>query len=131
MIWFDRYRDPILAANCALLMMALHFAFVIVMGGNPITPELYGPAVYVIPALVWAGAQMGGALVSILGVLIDGKLGGLFLAVGSLIQFAFYLYLAVAGSMAAQGVVVTAGSLWLTAPMAFACCVAGFGRLMK
>ncbi len=34
------------------------FAAVVAMGGSPITPEIYGPLVYALPAWAWVAIQM-------------------------------------------------------------------------
>lgn len=55
---FDRLKDA------AGLFMALGgvaasiFGIVVLKGGSPVTPELYGPLVYAVPAWSWVVVQM-------------------------------------------------------------------------
>lgn len=53
------------------LIMAVSFAVDVAVGGSPITPEIYGPWVYAIPALVWVAIQASAAVLGILGVLMQ------------------------------------------------------------
>lgn len=86
------------------------FAFTVICwsGGSPVTPELYGPSVYAIPAVAWGMTQT--AL---------GALCALFLVTGWVVplaatSFLSMLYYAALGSMAIrapQGTLVAVGAV--------------------
>jgi hypothetical protein len=54
---FEQHRPAmgIFFASCAV--MALIFGSVVLYGGTPVRPEVYGPVVFAIPALAWASTQ--------------------------------------------------------------------------
>ena len=56
--------------NLSMLLMATDFGSVIATGGSPIDADQYGEAIWAVPALVWAGWQMGGGLLGIIGCVI-------------------------------------------------------------
>ena len=127
--WLIRYWAALALGHGALLMMALHVGLVVGLGGSPITPELYGPAVYAIPALYWVAAQIGGALVSLFGALRGGRWGAVLLVIGGCISIPFFALLAAASSMAGQGVIVNAGAVWIVLPFTILSLIAGIGGL--
>lgn len=127
--WLERYWPIFAIWHCGLAMMALHFGVTVLLGGSPVTPELYGPAVYAIPAIVWAGAQFGGAAISCAGAMMGRRGAGLLLAGGSL-SLPFYAFLAAASSMSGQGVIVTAGAIWVVLPTVIASIIAAMGAIV-
>ena len=128
-MWINRYGPAIAAFHSGLLLLALYFGWVVIAGGSPVTPELYGPAVYAIPAIVWAGGQTVGAGLSVLGAVIGGRWGGVSLILGSLVSIAFYGFLAAAASLAAQGTLVQGACMTLTTPGAVLSLIAGVGAV--
>jgi len=61
----NRHGPAMAIFFAACLIMALIFGAVVLSGGSPVRPEFYGPLVYAVPALVWAGTQ---ALLSAMGL---------------------------------------------------------------
>ena len=55
---WDRYRPIIAVWGFATSIMGFIFGMPILWHGSPITPDLYGSAVYEIPALVWCAYQI-------------------------------------------------------------------------
>jgi hypothetical protein len=127
--WLVRYWAALAFGHGALAMMALHIGLVVALGGSPITPELYGPAVYAVPAVYWVAAQITGAGVSICGALIGGRRGAWLLVAGGCISIPFFALLAAASSMAGQGIIVNAGAVWLVLPFSIISTIAGVGGL--
>ena len=117
---FERYGPAIALFHFGCLAMALSFGIVVIKGGSPVTPELYGPRVYAIPALVWASVQVGGSTLGGLGAVMGGKLGAAICLMGSSIAALMYCTLAALALEAVQGTLVAAGSMFLTAPLSVA-----------
>jgi len=114
---FERYGPAIALFHFGCLAMALSFGIVVIKGGSPVTPELYGPRVYAIPALAWASVQIGGSALGGLGAVIGGKLGAAVCLMGSSIAALMYCTLAALALEATHGTLVAAGSMFLTAPL--------------
>ena len=114
---FERYGPAIAMFHFGCLAMALSFGIVVIKGGSPVTPELYGPRVYAIPALVWASVQVGGSTLGGLGAVMGGKLGAAICLMGSSIAALMYCTLAALALEATHGTLVAAGSMFLTAPL--------------
>lgn len=53
------------------VMMALGFGIDVLNGGSPITPEIYGPWAYSIPALAWIGFQAAVGITGIASVVLQ------------------------------------------------------------
>lgn len=129
MNWIDRYGPAFMAFHGGLLLLALYFGWVVVAGGSPVTPELYGPAVYAIPAIVWAGGQTVGAGLCVIGAALGGRSGGWCMIIGAMVSVAFYGFLAAAASLAAQGTLVQGACMTLTTPGAVLTLIAGVGAV--
>lgn len=99
-----------------LFMIGAHFGRVVMSGGAPVTPELYGPAVFAIPALVWASGQIGSHGLIMVGLIRWGAIGQWLVIIGGLGAALFHSFLAYFGSLASQGTLVHAASIYLTAP---------------
>jgi len=112
----DVMRLAVAVFHGLLMVMAAIYGGVSWANGSPVTAELYGPAVYAVPALVWAGGQIGGAVLSILGALIWGRVGMFVMAFGGVLSLAFYGALAALSSYTAQGLIAQAGALGVGAP---------------
>lgn len=70
MIW-TRYRWTVLLFNAGAILQSLLFGAIVLAGGSPVTPELYGPIVYAVPALVWIGAQLSLGVIAVFGAATD------------------------------------------------------------
>lgn len=113
----DRYAPAIGAFFLGLMFMALDFGAVVLSGGSPITPEVYGHAVYAIPAVSWVGIQITFCVLGMLGVLASGCLRSwLFIIGGSgcLLLFSMFAIMALG---APQGSVLAAGSRSFVCPL--------------
>lgn len=126
---FERYRYAFAAVHLGFTLMAVHFGASVWFGGSPITPELYGPAVYAMPAIAWAAVQIVGAGTAAAGSIIGGRAGAFGLLFGGCLTLPFYAFLGVAASMAGQGVIVTAGCLWVAAPCSVLSIIAAWGAI--
>ena len=126
-----RYWPVIAGFHAGMLAMALHFGAVVLLGGSPIGADLYGPVVHAVPALVWVAIQASGSLMAMVGAILRNKIGGAMLLVGSVIVAILYGFFAAAASMAAQGVLLHAGSIYLCVPGALFSATAAIGELRK
>lgn len=54
---FDQHRPAIAVFFAATAVMAAIFGGVVIYGGTPVRPEVYGPVVFAIPAMAWASVQ--------------------------------------------------------------------------
>lgn len=70
MIW-SRWRWAILLFYLGSIAQAAVFGSVVMAGGSPVTPELYGPLVYAVPALAWVAAQVFLAALAVAGAALD------------------------------------------------------------
>lgn len=113
----ERYSPAIAVFHAALALMAAHFAFVVWWGGSPITPELYGPAVYNFPALAWCGVQFLGAAVAAFGACSRRPI---VMAIGACLSAVVYSGFAAMAAGAAQGTIVQAASMWVGMPLSVA-----------
>lgn len=97
MTTFDRYRPAMALFFAAPLIMALIFGGVVLYGGTPVRPELYGPLIFAIPALVWVAAQ-----VTFSGLAVAGCAGGWpkLAATGAMLLAALFQFFAVAAILA-------------------------------
>ncbi len=102
--------------NFSLILMAMDFGTVVLAGGSPITPEQYGPGVYAVPALAWAGIQLTGAALGTVGAVIvaaEGRawrLGAFACGLGNMILACLFLVFAVLSRNAPEGLLVHAMS---------------------
>ena len=112
----DQYWKVIVLFNLGLLAMSVHYGYSVFRGGSPITPELYGPAIMAVPALVWAGLQLVGSIASIFGAWLRDRRGAILLIVGSVASCALYGFFAVAASMQAEGLWLMAANLYISLP---------------
>lgn len=128
---FERYGPAIAMFHFGCLAMALSFGIVVLKGGSPVTPELYGPRVYAIPALAWAGFQICGSALGGLGAVIGGRLGAAICLMGSSIAALMYCTLAALALEAPHGTLVASGSMFLTAPLSVVSAVVSGRFLLK
>lgn len=64
---FHRYAPAMAVFFGAALVMASIFGSVVIWGGSPVSPELFGPIVYAFPAIVWAGLQVAFSAIAMIG----------------------------------------------------------------
>lgn len=114
---FERYAPAIAMFHFGCLAMAIYFGVVVMKGGSPVTPELYGPRVYAIPALVWASVQIAGSALGGIGAMIGNRVGATICLLGSSLSALMYCTLAALAMEATQGTLVASGSMFLTAPL--------------
>lgn len=127
--WLTRYGPLISFFHLLLAFVALHFAVTLAIGGSPMTPEIYGPAVYAIPAWVWAGVQVIAEIIASVGAAIRGRKGAAMVISGCVIILPFYALLGAAASLTGQGTIVTAACLWLLMPASVFSVIAGIGAI--
>lgn len=127
--WLDRFWPVIAAGHLALAAIALHFGAVTLAGGSPMTPEVYGPAVYAVPALAWAGGQAGAELLAALGAALRGRAGAVMLILSGCFILPTYGFLAAVANLTGEGVIVAAACLYLTMPFSVFSIVVGIGGL--
>lgn len=127
--WRDRYGPAFAAYHLGLFMMAVHFGVSMWVGGSPVTPELYGPAVYYIPALCWAGVQMFGALTAALGSIIKSKYGPTLMVLGGSLSFLVYSTFVILAQRAEQGTIVQAAGIWCACTGSVLTILAGLGAI--
>lgn len=109
---------PILALfHLGLLLMAMAFGAQVLTYGTPITPELYGPYVYAIPAMMWVSIQSVASLSAFVGAVMGGKIGAGLAAIGGFASAILYSGFAIMALAADSGTLVASGSLFITAPM--------------
>lgn len=65
--YFERFAPVFVAIFAGPIAMAIWFAAVVMRGGSPITENVYGSAVYEIPALYWSAAQIALCLPAVIG----------------------------------------------------------------
>jgi hypothetical protein len=58
MSYFERLSPAIATFYALMVMPAVHLMVMAAAGGSPVSPELYGPLVYALPAWAWAAMQI-------------------------------------------------------------------------
>lgn len=96
---------------------ALALTFRTMQHGSPVTPELYGPLVYAIPAFVWFAAQMLSSIICVIGAWFGGRWGMRIVIVGGAAQSIVFGFFAKAAGDASLGVIVQTGSLYHAVPL--------------
>jgi hypothetical protein len=120
MTQFERFAPILALFHLGLLLMAQAFGFQVLKSGSPITPELYGPYVYAIPALVWVSIQTVSSSAAFIGAVMGGRVGATLCALGAFASGTLYSGFAIMSLAAESGTLVASGSLFVTAPMSFA-----------
>jgi hypothetical protein len=102
-------------------LMGWAYLSIILRGENPVTEDLFGPAVYAIPGWFWAVYQGAFGTMAATGAAVGGAGGAKMAAVGSsALALEFGLFAAIAGE-AAQGTIIVIGSAFVTLPGAIVC----------
>ena len=117
---FERFAPAIATFYIGMAGVAVAFGSVVLRGGAPVTPELYGPAVYAIPALAWVAVQLLGSLMAAAGAIKGGYLGAWICVAGSAVSTVLHATFAVLSQMAEHGTLLSAGSVFLTTPLSAA-----------
>ena len=105
---FWRYRPVICLWGASCATMGTIFAVPVFLGGSPVTPDLYGPTVYAIPALVWCAFQIfAGILVMVGATARIPLIAAVGLTLLALEFFGFGLF----GALQTQGGVVVSGAI--------------------
>jgi hypothetical protein len=118
---FERARPYIAAFEISTTAMAAWFGADVWMGGSPITPELYGPAVYAINAWYWIIGQAVCGLMAFAGCWIYARkprkewrwltaIG----CTGTALEMSLFAALALGH---AQGIIVQAGATTIMTPL--------------
>lgn len=126
---FDRCRYVYALTMFGFFGVAISFTITIAQGENPVTPELYGPAVYAVPALFWSLTQAATCMVSAIGCAMGGKSGALVSVVGAAPAFLLFVLLWVLSLEAEQGTLVVAGTRTICVPMTSLVLIASFRRV--
>lgn len=106
--------------------MSLHFIAVVLTGERPVTIQVYGPAVHVLPAIGWASVQLIAHGLCLIGSL---KRWPLFLVAGGVPAMCLHASFASMAALAEQGTLLQAGALWLSLPISICTVFAGIGGL--
>ena len=115
----DRYGPAIVMLFSGLTLIAFQFGAIVTKGGSPVTPELYGPAVYAMPALVWVGVQIFTSGLVVYGAHKRGRFGAWCVLIGGACGFVMHSAFAVLAQKATQGTLVQGASMFVTAPACF------------
>lgn len=110
----NQYAIAIAAFHSGLAAMAVYFSVVVFMGGSPITPEIYGGAVYGTPAVVWCAVQFSVASMAAVGAWFKWPVIAAVGAAGSALVYCAFGVLAMG---AAQGTILQAAALCVGAPL--------------
>ena len=108
----DRYGPAAGFFALGIMLMAGDFAIVVMDGGSPITPEIYGPAVHSIPAMAWVGVQFFCASIVFIAAFLTGKPRAIGFIVGGFLLVALFAIFSVMAQGAPSGSVLAAGSRW-------------------
>ena len=128
---FDRGRYIYALVMLGVSGIAISFTTTIAAGNNPVTPELYGPAVYAIPALFWSLMQATTCAITALGCAMGGKHGALIAVVGGAPALLLFTLLWVLALEAEQGTLVVAGTRTICVPMTSLVLLASFRRVTQ
>lgn len=91
-------------------LMGFSFTVIVWSGGSPVTPELYGPHVYAIPAIVWGLTQASLGVLCALFIVLRLMAP---LAIVSFISMLFYAALGSLAIRADQGTLVAIGAFFI------------------
>lgn len=112
-------RTCLAAFHALAALMGFAFFVIVWSGGSPVSPELYGEAVYAIPAIVWGLTQMS------LGATVTATMLARKPVALSIASFLSMLYYAALGSLAIradQGTLVAIGAFFIMLPPSVLTC---------
>lgn len=111
---FEQARPSIAVFLLGPLVMSGIFGAVTVFGGSPVSPEIYGHAVYEVPALAWATTQGSLSSIALFGVVRNLPIFAMVGLIGLALLFVFFAGMAL--SAGATGTLLVAMALG-TAPI--------------
>lgn len=121
----------VLFADMCFALTSGMITYSVVQGGSPITPDLYGPQVHAIPALVWTSLQEKGAMLGIVGAMMVAshsrwwRAGAVMIVAGNVVLAGLMGLLAWFAQGAPQGIVMFAMCLCCGLPWSTACAICG------
>lgn len=115
----ERYAPAVIMFFSGLILIALQFCAIVLDGGSPVTPELYGPAVYTMPALAWVAIQIASSVAVVVGAYLRGVFGAWLIVFGGVVGFSMYSAFAVLAQRATQGTLVQGATTFVCAPASF------------
>ena len=126
MTWENITRRAVSFLLFGVGVMGWCYLSIYLAGRNPVTEEMFGPRVYAIPGWIWALWQGAFGTLASVGILRAGRAWAM-VAMGSCLALAlmFGAFAFLAGE-APKGLIVVAGSMFVTLPVA----VVGF-RIAK
>lgn len=119
----------ILFADMCFALTSGMITYAVINGGSPITPDLYGPQVHAVPALVWTSLQEKGALLGIVGAMMIAshsrwwRAGAAMAVAGNAGLACLMGLLAYFAQGAPQGIVMFAMCLCCGVPWSIACAI--------
>ena len=114
--YFERFAPLFVAIFIGPIAMAIWFAAVVWWGGSPITENVYGSAVYEIPALAWSAAQIAICLPAVFGFALRIRWMAL---LGSVLMGIFLSMFAVLSMDAPEATLLQAVTLLWGGPLAW------------
>lgn len=113
-----RFMAVILAGYA---LMGWAYLSMIVRGDNPVTENLFGPAVYAVPGWFWASFQGTAGTLAALGAVVGRRRGAIMTAIGSLGLVAQFTAFSALATEAADGTIIVIGSAFISLPGALVC----------
>ena len=118
---FDRYRPAMAVFFAGSMAVPIGFGAVVIKGGSPVTPEIYGELVWAIPALVWVGMQLSISAIALFGFATGRPI---IAAIGAGLIAALMTFFAAAAILAgAGGTILVFGAGGWVGPVSLACAV--------
>lgn len=118
---FERYSPAMAVFFAGSMAVPLGFGAVVIKGGSPVTPEIYGELVWTIPALVWVGLQLSISAIACVGC-ATGR--ATVAAIGAGLVAALMTFFAAAAILAgAGGTILVFGAGGWVGPVSLACAV--------
>lgn len=114
----QRYWPLVGCFYLGAMLISACFGYVILKGGSPIKITTYGPTVYAIPAIVWAGVQFFASALGLYGSLSSSQYSRCALAIAGTVSAIIYAFFGVFGMEAPDGILLYTGCLFLMLPAA-------------
>ncbi len=111
----DRYAPVLVAFYAMMAVAAFIVGGVTWMGESPVTPELYGPLVYALPAFAWVLFQIISCFVCVLAITLRKPLFVMIASVGYSIVVAMFGVMSLQAG--ASGVVLMAHGIFVALPI--------------
>ena len=121
MTTFERYGPAMAVFFAGSMAVPLGFGAVVIKGGSPVTPEIYGALVWAIPALVWVGLQLAISLIALTGAALAMPR---VTCIGATLVASLMAFFAAAAILAgAGGTILVFGAGGWVGPVSLACAV--------